>query len=346
MDSSNPSPAQRLQSQRHDAGLTQAELADRAGVSRALISALEAGRHLPRVDAALALATALGTTAEALFGDPPETLVDALSGEAPKAGTAVRLGCVGGRTVSAAPRLGGDGWEIVDGVVGAMDDGLRRRGGQSVVLAGCEPGLVVMERLLREQGTGALAIGASSAEARRALAAGRLHGAVLHDVVGKKTRDAVPGLEGTDIVRVHLARWRVGLAAPAGSPRGWWRDALGGRLAVVQRAAGATAQRAFQRALADEVDGVDGPIAGGHLEACRLALARGSAAVTIEPAAASVGAAFHPLEIHDVELCLDAARMEEPAVRRLLDLLHEAPLRVTLESVGGYDLSHLGSRAA
>jgi DNA-binding XRE family transcriptional regulator len=48
-----------LRELREAAGLTQAELAARAGVSRQLVGAVEVGRHLPRVDAALALAAAL-----------------------------------------------------------------------------------------------------------------------------------------------------------------------------------------------------------------------------------------------------------------------------------------------
>lgn len=57
------------------AELTQAELADRAGVSRQTISAIESGGYAPSVYLALALAEHLGTTVEVLFagtsGDRP-----------------------------------------------------------------------------------------------------------------------------------------------------------------------------------------------------------------------------------------------------------------------------------
>ena len=327
---------ERLRRLRQSAGYTQAELAQAAGVSRTLISAVEAGRHLPRVDAALALASALGTSAEALFATSAPEIVDALTGQPPPAGTAIRLGVVGGRPVSAMPRPSGDGWQVVDGVVGDLDSTLQDR--KSVVIAGCEPGLIVMERLLRDHGTRALAIGASSAASLAALVAGRLHGAVVHFAEGQ-----VP--EGRGVTRIHLARWRVGLAARAGSQRGWWRAALAGRRPVVQREVGAAAQEAFRRAASPE-ETVDGPIAGSHLDACRQGVNSGLAAVTIEPAAAAVGADFHALETHEVELWLADEHRDEPGVRRLLDLLADRALRRTLESVGGYDLSRLGSRAA
>lgn len=52
-------------------GLTQAELAEAAGVSRQTIVAVEAGDYAPSVYLALAIARRLGETVEALF-DPPE----------------------------------------------------------------------------------------------------------------------------------------------------------------------------------------------------------------------------------------------------------------------------------
>lgn len=52
------------------ADLTQAELADRAGVSRQTISAIESGGYAPSVYLALALAEELGTTVEVLFAGP------------------------------------------------------------------------------------------------------------------------------------------------------------------------------------------------------------------------------------------------------------------------------------
>jgi putative transcriptional regulator len=51
------------------AELTQANLAERVGVSRQTIVAVESGGYSPSVYLALALAEQLGTTVEALFAD-------------------------------------------------------------------------------------------------------------------------------------------------------------------------------------------------------------------------------------------------------------------------------------
>lgn len=57
----------RLKEARTAAGLTQAELADLAGVSRKTINTVENGIFVPSTVLALGLARALNTTVEALF---------------------------------------------------------------------------------------------------------------------------------------------------------------------------------------------------------------------------------------------------------------------------------------
>jgi transcriptional regulator with XRE-family HTH domain len=332
-----------LRERRVAANLTQAQLAERAGLSRGLVSAVELGRHLPRIDAALALAAALGTSVEELFGAgaaAPLPPVDAITGLAPAPGSPVRVGFVGSRTVTAAPRSGDEGWDAQDGVAGRGRVQLLAQRGSSLVLAGCEPGLLLLERLLLEKGTRALAIGASSASARAALQAGRLHAAALHFPARARVGPPPDGL------RVHLARWRVGLAAPQGSPRGWWTAALEGRTPVIQREPGAAAQDAFERAARTRRRPIPGPRVSGHLPAARCCAATGLPAVTIEPAAAAASVAFHALETHTVELWVPEERASDPGIVVLLDVLSSAAFRSRLEHVGGYDLARSGARVA
>jgi putative transcriptional regulator len=63
----DPRLGSRLKAVRTEAGLTQAELADRAGVSRKTVNTVENGVFIPSTLLALSLAKALGTTVEALF---------------------------------------------------------------------------------------------------------------------------------------------------------------------------------------------------------------------------------------------------------------------------------------
>lgn len=57
----------RLRTRRMSAGLTQQELADKAGVSRKTVHAIESRKRWPSVLVALKLAAALGINIEALF---------------------------------------------------------------------------------------------------------------------------------------------------------------------------------------------------------------------------------------------------------------------------------------
>jgi len=52
-------------------GITQADLAGAAGVTRQTVVAVEAGDYAPSVYLALALSARLGRTVEELFGGPP-----------------------------------------------------------------------------------------------------------------------------------------------------------------------------------------------------------------------------------------------------------------------------------
>ncbi|MBN8551841.1 MAG: helix-turn-helix domain-containing protein [Caulobacterales bacterium] len=63
----DPRLGSHLKQVRTEAGLTQAELAERIGVSRKTINTVENGVFIPSTLLALDLARALGTSVEALF---------------------------------------------------------------------------------------------------------------------------------------------------------------------------------------------------------------------------------------------------------------------------------------
>jgi len=324
---------------RREAGFTQVELAKRAGVSRQLVGAVEAGRHLPRVDAALALAAALDVDVRALFS-APHGPVDVVSGKAPREGALVRLGRVGNLVVTASTRLGADGWDVADGSIEHGEVVAFSRRNPGVVVAGCEPGLEVLERLLRERGMAALSVSASSGAAIEALVAGRVHAAVVHGI--EPSAYQVPA--SLEVARYHLTRWRVGLAGPPEATHRWWTGALTGRVPVVQRESSAGVQRAFESAVGR--GDVDGPRVATHLEAARRGELGGLPAVTIEPAALAVGVPFHALETHDAELWVAGQWAADRAIVEALTVIDGPGFRKRLQGVGGYDLAGMGSRLA
>ena len=325
---------------RKAAGLTQADLAGRAGVSRQLIGAVEAGRHLPRVDAALALAAALDIEVSRLFSSD-EPAVDVVTGDMPAAGALVMVGRVGDRLVTAPARVGPDGWDVADAIMTGNELNIFEQTAPGFVVAGCEPGLEVVERILREHGMAGMAATASSAAAIDALAGGRVHAAVVHDAAVEARASDVD----LDVARFVLTRWRVGLAAPTDASPDWVEQALSGRTPVVQREAGAGVQRAFETRLSGPGE-IAGPRVASHFESARRGILTGLPAVTIEPAALAAGATFHPFETHDAQLWVDRRWVGEPAITAALEVVSGLRFQSRLRAIGGYDLTGCGTRVA
>lgn len=332
----------RLRRAREDAGLTQSQLADRAGVSRQLVSSAEAGRHLPAVDAALRLARALGEPVESLFAADPGTRAARPVTAGPlRDGDLVVVGRVGS-ALCAAPLtslIDGDAsWGVPDGVV--IGSGVRLLPGAAagaLIVVGCDPVLGLCESLLAApRGERRMvAVAGSSAAAVAAVADGRAHAALVHGPPGGLPEPPVA------VTRIHLARWRVGVGLGAGSGRPSLAAVLAGRVPLVQREDGAASQQALLRAAGDRPPPAAGR-ASGHVEAARVASRTGCAAVTFEPAARRQGIAFLPLETHVVEVWIDDRRLDHPAVDALIGLLRGPAFRDRVRLIGGYDLDACG----
>ena len=333
----------RLRERRLECGLTQSELAERAGVSRQLVAAVEAGRNAPAVDAALGLARALATSVEALFSDHSPEIVSVLGG-ALRDGFAVRVGRVGDQLVGAElddHGVAGAGWAQADGVLhgGSLElfPGARPAG---CVLAGCDPAAGVAEAMLSGRGARSLvSISAPTGAALDALGRNRVHGAVVHNQPHQLPRPPVP------VARWHLARWESGLGVPR-RLRGHSLQAIfASGLPLVRRQPAAASQQAADRALA--AAGIEappsGPQAAGHLDAARIAAILGGVAVTTEGAARAFGLAFIGLETHVVEVWINERWHDHPGVTALAEVLASCAFTARVAHFGGYDLNHCGA---
>ena len=329
---------------RKELGLTQTELAIACGLTRPLISAVETDRHTPSVKAALAIARALGTTVEELFGTttPAEEQRPAL-GTVPEGPVGVAAMQVGDALSYHPVANAGAGWERADGIfregrVELFDDAET----SGFAVAGCDPALGLASSLLPARGPQRLvAIQASSAAAIKALEEGTIHAALVHGPRGHLRKVSRP------VRRFILADWRVGLAVRAGTPTAPEKLAKA-RMRAVRRDPGAEAQRALDRKLvvAGGVILRPGPVASGHLDAARhVAYGSADVAATMEAAALAYGLDFSPLEQHRVELRVAEEWEAHPGARALLDLIASRALLGRLEALGGYDLRRSGDAA-
>jgi DNA-binding XRE family transcriptional regulator len=337
--------ADRIRATREALGLTQQALAERAGLTRQQVGAMEVGRHVPSVVSALAVARVLGVPVEVLFGEAAAPVVPVTA--APADGAPVRAGRVGDVLVvdpGAGPVERAERWELADGTVAGGEVALFPGAlPASLVVAGCDPLLgSLAEALERSAGHRVLAVHASSREAVDALSAGRIHAAVVHGPAGLL---APP--EGLAARRWRVATWQAGLAAPGRAVPSI--DQLASRRArVVQREAGAATQAALARALdATGAGSLPGPVGDGHLDVARRVRCREArAGVTMQAAALAFGLAFAPLEVHDVELWVDQRWMAAPPVVALLDVLAGDAFARRAATVPGYDLAGLGTELA
>jgi DNA-binding XRE family transcriptional regulator len=326
-----------LRDARRSAGLSQATLAERAGISRQAVGAIEAGRHRPSVDAAMALASAVGRSVEELFAAPAAAPVPVYGRVAEGGG--VLAARVGARLVYAPARdaLAVEGWPRANAV---MRDGrpepLPGSDLDGLVLVGCDPALGLAAAMLPSSGPHRLvALSGSTATALAAMRDGRAHAALVHGPA--RGLPAAPA----GALRIHLARWRVGVASRGRHPR-----PLSELARVVQREEGASSQKAFAAALAAEGAPLPpGPVASGHLDVARRVAYGAPAGVTMEPAAIGMELAFAPLEEHVAEVWIDARAREHPAVGAIGELLRSGAFTGRLGLVGGYDLDHCGERS-
>ena len=332
-----------MRERRIECGLTQAELAARAGVSRQLVAAVEAGHNTPAVDAALGLARALTTSVEELFADTPPDVVPALGGHLPD-GAPLRVGRVADQLVAAELAdhgIAGASWAKPDGVLQAGK--LRLFPGATpagIVLAGCDPALGVAEAMLDGLGPRSLlAISAPTGTALRALKRGGVHAAVVHGIPSELPKPPIP------VVRWHLARWQVGLAIAPKIPGDSLEAVLRRGVPIAQRDPAAASQQAFERASAKTgiTQPPPGPRATGHIDAARIAATINGAAITTEAAAHAFDLRFLALEDHTVELWLAERWLDHPGASALGNLLATSAFTERVAYFAGYDLAGCGT---
>ena len=173
----------RLRDTRERAGLSQAALAARAGISRQAVGAVEGGRHAPSVDTALRLVRAVGATVEEVFGEAPSPVPAGGLAD----GTSVAVARVGDRAVAhpLAGLVAGDtAWATPDGVV---EDGVVRllpgADPEGLVVVGCDPVLGLCEALIGRQGPRrVVAVAGTSGSAVAALEDGTAHAGIAESV--------------------------------------------------------------------------------------------------------------------------------------------------------------------
>jgi len=364
----------RLAEARQTRGLTQAELAERVGISRQSLGSVEGGRSVPSTAIALRLAAALGARVEELFWfeEAPGTLEAELAGDGE--GERVALVRVGERWVahrlSAADPIAST--RPADGIVAPRAGRLRGERvavellasrealADNLLCVGCAPALGVLAARASE-GPAPMRVtwlGRSSADALSLLARGHAHVAGVHLFDEATGEFNVPfarrALAERAAVLVTLARWEAGLLVAPGNPLGLRGvgDLARPGVVVGARETGSGAQQLLLRlaqgaglALSDLTFG--GLEATSHLDAARsVALGVVDAVVAIRGAAMAFGLGFLPLAEERFDLVIPKELVADRRVARLLETLSGGTFRRELAGLGGYEARDAGAVVA
>ena len=362
-----------LRAARAHVGISQAELAHRAGVTRQAVSAIESGKAAPTMAVALRLARVLGRRVDDLFrlvDELPTVMAELLDDGAqqPDEPVRVQVANVGGRLV-ARPLTGAAGVVLTlpraNGIARPNRSGgpvqvelftAPDRLESTLVAVGCDPATSLLAEHLRRRHPNVELVwqGGNSLQALEAVGRGEAHLAGTHLYDPETGTYNVPfarRLLGADVRLVTFTVWEQGLMLAPGNPRGVQHvgdlTAPGVRIANREPGSGARAlldaELARSGLRADAVDGYQS-VVRSHLAAAEaVAAGLADAAVGVQAAAKALGLAFLPLAAERYDLAIPGRFFESAPVQALLETLTSPLFRLEVEALGGYDVSPMGT---
>jgi len=372
-----------LKELRVKAGFQQRELAERVGVSRQALSAVEAGNSVPATSIALALASVLGCRVEDIFWlDEADGPLEAVLVEAPQSTAAARGRLLKRVAIAAVDER----WmaHFVDGesatafaapADGVLASGARREMGkrsvqvrplreskalcENLFAAGCDPALALLAGHVGERFKGGRLhwLAAGSGAALEMFADREVHVAGVHlydeDSGDFNVAPVRRRLAGRATVLVNLAVWEQGLVVASGNPKKIRRIADLARkgIRVVGRESGTGSQELFNRLTAEE--GVARKalavvaVARGHMAIAQtVAAGAADAGIAIRSAAACHGLEFFPLAEARFDLVMPREATGDARLQRLIDVLASQRFKRDLGSLTGYGTARTGQVVA
>lgn len=331
---------------------SQAELADRAGISRAAVSAIEMNRLVPSVAAALALAAALECSVEELFSSSPSKSMTALPAWA---WTPPRLLQSSGRYWCSRVNDKFLYYPVEATVLGAIPhDGIGepslsaekiRIAESTLVVAGCDPAAGLLARCYeRETGFRMLVFPRSSRQSLELLHRGVVHVAGVHLSAANQINgnsSTVREVMGSPTRMVRVATWEEGVAVGSGVPVRTVGGLLKNKVTWVGREPGSGARQCFDelasnrqspRMLARDHRGV--------AEAIRCGWA--DAGVCLKLVADEAGLRFLSVRQEGYDLCFPTATESDPRIQSLIRVIRSHEYRELLKELPGYEVKQIG----
>jgi molybdate-binding protein/DNA-binding XRE family transcriptional regulator len=360
-------------------GLSQGELAGKAGITRQAVSAIESHLYLPTTAVALRLAASLGCHVEDLFSlaEAHDVIEGKLIGSLPRRdekSSAIRMKVarVGTRmVVRPVTELGealsftvpADGYVVethgqTSGATVCVKLSRDRQAiDQAISVAGCDPAIFLAGEHMRRHKDQTSVVGwtMGSMAALHALQRGEVHVAGLHLFDPTTGESNLPFLrrvlKSSNYEVVTFATWEEGLLVRPGNPKSIRAvsDIADPLVTLVNREEGAGARLLLDQRLraaginSDRVKGY-GTIAASHFEIARaIASRQADVGVGIRSAAQLFDLDFVPLQAARYDLVVPKTYIKlHPTLAHLFETLVSRPFRHEIEALGGYDTSETG----
>ena len=327
-------------------GLTQAEVAIRAGISRTAVTSIEGNRLVPSVATALCLAEVLGTTVEELFGNPISASRTEIWAWQPMQETTGHWQAeVAGKTVlypaSSIPMHA----MLPGHYSGAPINSRSANANETLVIACCDPAAGLLASQFAETtGLKMIVLPRSSHQAVEMLHNGLVHLAGLHLSTREepeKNAKTIEAVLGKGFQSVRLARWQAGITLRPSTTLKTVRAVLKAKLNWVGREVGSGARQCLDQLLENR----PGPrrMARDHrgvVEAVRSGWA--DAGVCVRLASAEAGLSFLPIRDEAFDVCFPTSLSDDRRIKAFLNVVRSVAYRRLLDDLPGYDTSETG----
>lgn len=330
-------------------GWSQDELARRAGLSRAGVSAIEIGRLVPSVASALALAQALGCRVEELFHLKPPSTTVAPTWAWPHHSSSCRFW----QAQVGDQRLIYPAEALAQGTI--PHDGLFRNGvfqyqtqfdpHRTLVMACCDPAVgLLAQELARLENIRLIAFQRSSRKALELLSQGLVHVAGLH-LSGPESAESNAAIVsqqiGPGFSLVHVALWESGIAFHPHLSLPSNTQALRNHVRWVGREEGSGARACMKEVLEGVIP--TSLMAGDHRG---VALAVGNhwadAGISLRLTSEEARLNFKTVRQESYDLCFPKSLEADIRIISLIKVLRSLQFRRLLGELPGYNSSGTG----
>lgn len=328
-------------------GWSQENLAARAGISRAGVGAIEAGRLVPSAATAITLASIFGCRVEDLFqfgdGGRPELLWAWEPRCQP-----CRYWCatVGGKALRYPVESTNQGVVVHDGVFedGCFRDRSRIEARDTLVIACCDPAVTLLTHELQRAGVRLIALQRPSRVALKLLGQGLIHAAGVH-LASRDNRQA----------NVQAAREELGRSFSALRVARWWEGLVASPLLRVKSFQGALRSKAHwvgretgsvvSELLADLLSKRQKPehVAYSHRGVAECVQSGwADLGICLRLPSEEAGLDFFALREDDYDLCFPAEHESDPRIQALVTAVQSVSYRHSLAGLPGYDTAETG----